>query len=94
MVHLLNRVPEAIAEKGVPSSVDLYTEFVLSCAITPRFRSVYKEARVAAKVPEASGFAGQLLGRTVVALAGSEGLSENDPLVKLDRMNTLLLEWG
>ena len=94
MVHLLNRVPEAIVEKGVPSSVDLYTEFVLSCAITPRFRSVYKEARVAAKVPEASGFAGQLLGRTVVALVGSEGLSENDPLVKLDRMNTLLLEWG
>ena len=44
--------------------------------------------------PEASGFAGQLLGRTVVALVGSEGLSENDPLVKLDRMNTLLLEWG
>ena len=92
MVHLLNRVPDSIAEKGVPSSVDLYTECVLLSSLTLRFRSVYKEARVAAKVPEASGFAGQLLGRTVVALVGSEGLNENDPLVKLDRLNTLLLE--
>ena len=57
-----------------------------------RFRSVYKEARVAAKVPESSGFAGQLLGRTVVALVGSEGLKEDDPLVKLEKMDALLLK--
>ncbi len=53
---------------------------------------MYKEARVAAKVPESSGFAGQLLGRTVVALVGSEGLKEDDPLVKLEKMDALLLK--
>ena len=50
---------------------------------------MYKEARVAAKVPESSGFAGQLLGRTVVALVG---LKEDDPLVKLEKMDALLLK--
>lgn len=46
---------------------------------------------MAAKVPESSGFMGQLLGRTVVALVGSDGLKEDDPLVKLEKMEALLL---
>lgn len=57
-----------------------------------RFRAIHKEARVAARVPENSGFAGQLLGRTVVALVGNEGMKEDDPLVQLELVNDLLLE--
>ena len=59
--------------------------------IDSRFHSLHKEARVAAKVPENAGFAGQLLGRTVVALVGNEGMSEEDPLVRLEKVNDLLL---
>lgn len=57
-----------------------------------RFHALHKEARVAAKVPENAGFAGQLLGRTVVALVGNEGMKEDDPLVQLELVNKLLLE--
>ena len=47
-----------------------------------RFHAIHKDARVAAKVPENSGFAGQLLGRTVISLVGNEGMKEDDPLVQ------------
>lgn len=58
-----------------------------------RFRALHKEARIAARVPENTGFAGQLLGRTVVALVGNEGMKEDDPLVQLELVNKLLMEW-
>lgn len=58
-----------------------------------RFHALHKEARVAAKVPDNAGFAGQLLGRTVVALVGNDGVKEDDPLVQLELVNKLLLEF-
>lgn len=51
-----------------------------------------REAKVAAKTPENAGFAGELLGRAVVSLVGTKGLDEDDPLMKLETMQKLLME--
>lgn len=51
-----------------------------------------QEARVAAKTPENAGFAGELLGRAVVSLVGTKGLDEDDPLMKLEMMQQLLMK--
>ena len=75
--HLLDRIPAEMREQGVPSTVKYYADF----------EALYKEARVRAKTAEDATFAGQLLGRTVVKLVGTQGLDPNDPLVLIGRMN-------
>ena len=57
-----------------------------------RFETVRQEAKVAAKTPENAGFAGELLGRAVVSLVGTKGLDEEDPLLKLENMQQLLMK--
>lgn len=47
---------------------------------------MYNDARAASKTPDDASFAGQLLGRAVAAVVGTEGVDESDPLVKLDKM--------
>lgn len=42
--------------------------------------------------PQNAGFAGELLGRAVVSLVGTQGLDEDDPLMKLENMQKLLTE--
>ena len=75
--RLLERIPAGLREQGVPSTVKYYADF----------ESLYKEARVRAKTPESSGFAGQLMGRTIVTLVGTTGLDPADPLVMIGMMN-------
>jgi hypothetical protein len=62
--------------------------FLSSC----RFNEVYSDARAASKTPEEASFAGHLLGRTVAAVVGTEGVDENDPLMKIERMKKFLQE--
>ena len=75
--RLLERIPAELREQGVPSTVKYYADF----------ESLYKEARVRAKTPENAGFAGQLMGRTIVTLVGTTGLDPTDPLVMVGMMN-------
>ena len=80
--HLLAKIPASIREKGVPSTVYYLTEF----------ESLRKEAKTASKTAEDASFAGQLLGRAVVSMVGTEGVDPNDPLVQIERMNACLSE--
>lgn len=45
---------------------------------------------MAAKVPANTGILGEFLGRAVVKLMGTEGVSEDDPLIRLDRVKDAL----
>ena len=80
MVHLINRVPRRIAKEGAPDSMHYFAAF----------ESLRHEARVASKTPEDAGFAGQLLGRAVASVVGTEGVSEDDPLMKVEMMEECL----
>ena len=80
--RLLERIPAELREQGVPSTVKYYADF----------EALYKEARVRAKTPENSGFAGQLMGRTIVTLVGTTGLDPTDPLVMIGMMNEKINE--
>lgn len=76
MVHLVKRVPKRVASEGAPDVMYYYAGF----------EKIRNEARVASKTPEDAGFAGQLLGRAVVSVVGTEGVSETDPLMKVEMM--------
>lgn len=80
MVHLINRVPRRIAKEGAPDTMHYFAAF----------ESLHHEARVASKTPEDAGFAGQLLGRAVASVVGTEGVSEDDPLMKVEMMEECL----
>ncbi len=54
----LNTVPSGVAAAGIPTLPQMHT----------RFQRVMVEARVAARVPEDSGFGGMVLGRITAAL--------------------------
>ena len=62
--------------------------------VSYRLNGILRDARVAAKVPPNSGLAGQLLGRTAATLLGSEGMSAEDPLVRLETVRRCVATWG
>ena len=72
----MNRVPKRVAGEGAPDVMHYYAGF----------EKIRNEAHVASKTPEDAGFAGQLLGRAVASVVGTEGVSEEDPLMKVERM--------
>ena len=82
--HLLGKIPASVREKGLPPTVHYLTEFE---ALRP-------EARAASKTAEDASFAGQLLGRAVVSMVGTEGVDPSDPLVQIERMGVCLSEWA
>ena len=82
-MHLVNRVPKRVAGEGAPDVMHYYAGF----------EKIRNEARVASKTPEDAGFAGQLLGRAVASVVGTEGVSEEDPLMKVERMEERMQAW-
>lgn len=92
MMHILGSIPESNLQKGVPSTAYFYASFVQLLSMMCSFNQLLHDARVAAKVPSNSGLAGQLLGRTVVALMGTEGVDKEDPLVRLETVQKCLLQ--
>ena len=92
MMHILGSIPESNLQKGVPSTAYFYASFVQLLSMICSFNQLLHDARVAAKVPSNSGLAGQLLGRTVVALMGTEGVDKEDPLVRLETVQKCLLQ--
>ena len=82
--HLLGKIPASVREKGLPPTVHYLTEFE---ALRP-------EARAASKTAEDASFAGQLLGRAVVSMVGTEGVDPSDPLVQIERVGVCLSEWA
>lgn len=81
-----------MVEKRVPDVLYYFTKWAWKRGAIRRFQAVQHEAKVAAKTPENAGFAGELLGRAVVSLVGTKGLDEDDPLMKLETMQKLLME--
>ena len=57
-----------------------------------RFHEIKHEAGVRSKTNSLVGMTGQLLSRVAVAVVGTKGLDEDDPLVKLEEADHLLLE--
>ena len=91
LLHLINKVPQSIVDQKVPGILYYYSKQHSSKRVIDRFEEIRSDARAASKTPEDAGFAGELLGRTVAAVVGKEGVSEEDPLMKLEKIRTLLM---
>ena len=80
MAYLLKKIPQSIRVSGVPSPVTYLTEF----------ESLRNDARAASKTAEDASFGGQLLGRAVVSMVGTQGIDPTDPLVQIEKINECL----
>ena len=56
------------------------------------FEALRTDARAASKTAEDASFAGQILGRTVASMVGTQGVDPEDPLVQIEKMNDCLMK--
>ena len=55
--------------------------------------AILHEAKVAAKTPSNTGIWGVFIGRTVASLIGTEGLSEDDPIIHLENVKQAVTKY-
>ena len=58
-----------------------------------RLNAILHEAKVAAKTPANTGIWGIFIGRTVASLIGTEGLSEDDPIIYLENVKQAVAKY-
>ena len=80
--YLIQKIPQSIRISGVPSPVTYLVEF----------EALRTDARAASKTAEDASFAGQILGRTVASMVGTQGVDPEDPLVQIEKMNDCLMK--